>query len=416
MLENDKTPFTLNIVANNSLITPNVGMSGGDRIFLELIRNLSKRQISINLFTGVNVLEFIKKNNCGKVYPFLFSKKSLSVYKNLLINSLIKIFLGAQSALKYRHKKNNILVIYSASDFWPDVIPAFIMKLKNKHSVWIGSFYQLAPTPWQENSPYKGKAWLGGVVYWLMQQPMYWLIRNFADIVFVTSSPDVACFPDHQKKENYFVVQGGVDINPSVKYFEKNTNDEKYYDACFIGRLHPQKGVIELIDIWRMVTYRKTNAKLAIIGNGPLKKELENKIKKLGLESNIDLLGFLDGEKKYKVFKASKIVLHPAIYDSGGMAAAEAMAWGLPGISFDLESLKTYYPQGMLKINKGNLKLFANSILLFLENDLLRKKVSNEALELIRSQWSWDKRIDEIYQFILNKSFLSAFPCNRKRI
>ena len=31
------------------------------------------------------------------------------------------------------------------------------------------------------------------------------------------------------------------------------------------------------------------------------------------------------------------------------MAAAEAMAWGLPGVSFDLESLKTYYQKVWLK-------------------------------------------------------------------
>ena len=43
------------------------------------------------------------------------------------------------------------------------------------------------------------------------------------------------------------------------------------------------------------------------------------------------------------------MVVHPAIFDSGGMAAAEAMAWGLPGVSFDLPALKTYYPQGMIK-------------------------------------------------------------------
>ena len=40
------------------------------------------------------------------------------------------------------------------------------------------------------------------------------------------------------------------------------------------------------------------------------------------LAKNIELLGFKDGSEKYAVFKQSKIIVHPAIFDSGGMAAA----------------------------------------------------------------------------------------------
>jgi len=37
------------------------------------------------------------------------------------------------------------------------------------------------------------------------------------------------------------------------------------------------------------------------------------------------------------------------------MAAMEAMAWSLPGVCFDLEALKTYYPKGMVKVPLGTL-------------------------------------------------------------
>ena len=53
--------------------------------------------------------------------------------------------------------------------------------------------------------------------------------------------------------------------------------------------------------------------------------------------------------RSLRIFKDSKIVLHAAIYDSGGMAACEAMACELPGVSFDLPALKTCYPKGMFK-------------------------------------------------------------------
>ena len=55
----------------------------------------------------------------------------------------------------------------------------------------------------------------------------------------------------------------------------------KKYDAVFIGRFHPQKGVLELIDIWKRVVNKKPQAKLAMIGDGPLMKKVQLKIKKI---------------------------------------------------------------------------------------------------------------------------------------
>ena len=108
----------------------------------------------------------------------------------------------------------------------------------------------------------------------------------------------------------------------------------------------------------------------------------------------------MNGEKKYAIFQQSKIVVHPATYDSGGMASAEAMAWELPGISFDLEALKTYYPKGMIKIPQGNNKNFAEEIIKLLFNKEYYANLSKQARDLIIEKWSWDKRATEIFRQI----------------
>ena len=91
------------------------------------------------------------------------------------------------------------------------------------------------------------------------------------------------------------------------------------------------------------------------------------------------------------------MILHPAMYDSGGMAAAEGMAWKLPGVGFDLESLKTYYPKGIIKTKCFDLQEFANNILELFKNKDLYNQRSKEALDLIREEWDWNKRADFIY-------------------
>ena len=168
-------------------------------------------------------------------------------------------------------------------------------------------------------------------------------------MVFVTSEPDVEKFVTKKRsRDKITVIRGGVDIKPSMEYLNSGNviaKEKRKYDACFVGRFHPQKGVLELIDIWKLVCDKKPRAKLAMIGIGALENAVKNRIAELGLNDNIYLLGFKDGEEKYEIFKQSKIVVHPATYDSGGMAAAEGMAWGLPGVSFEVISYeKLVYP------------------------------------------------------------------------
>ena len=107
------------------------------------------------------------------------------------------------------------------------------------------------------------------------------------------------------------------------------------------------------------------------------------------------------------MFKQSKIVLHPATYDSGGMAAAEAMAWGLPGVGFDLESLKTYYPKGMLKTKCFDNNEFAENIEEMLTNPVTYKKLKDEALDLINTEWEWTARSKIIFDQIFSNPIVS---------
>lgn len=227
--------------------------------------------------------------------------------------------------------------------------------------------------------------------------PVYGLIRRYADMVWVTSEPDRWRFIDNRLSPSKVIaVQGGVDVEASASIPEPK---EKRFDAVFIGRFHPQKGVLELVDIWWHVCSEKKDARLAIIGVGDLEGELMKKIKACGLERNIFLFGFKDGVEKLKIFKDSRVVVHPAIYDSGGMAACEAMACGLPGVSFDLPALRTYYPKGMLKTPCYDLEAFAENIMKLLNDETLYRKTSKDALDWAK-KWDWDKKAAEILSVV----------------
>lgn len=386
------------IIANNNIGT---GQSGGDTIFLEFIKNWQSK-LEITVFGSIETGNLLKRYHLSpsfiKTDPHL-SKFTPTVSK-LLRHQIRRIILGKISFLKHINIFRKSAYCYTVSDFYPDFIFGLLYKIVNPRGVWLCAQYLFSPKPGSKYSPYRQEP-LKGYLYYLSQQLSQFLANHFADQILITSEPDRNRFP--QKK--VIVVQGGVDITPSEKYFHSSRIvpiNKRHYDAVFQGRLHPQKGVLELIDIWKLVVKKIPTAQLAIIGDGQLENKLKTKIKKLNLNKNITLFGFQTGVKKYLIFKNSKVVLHPAIFDSGGMSAAEAMAWGLPGVSFDLESLKTYYPRGILKSKIGNYQEFATNIILLLKNKKIFTKTSTEALKLIRETWDWRKRSQSIYNQIFN--------------
>lgn len=381
-----------------------LGMSGGSKIYYELLRNWSKL-ISITVLCSHGTIKRINSERISNI-KFIetddYDGFNLFSIQGILIHTfrrLIKSLIAVRNNVNLIKQSN---YVYSVSDFYPDLVPAFFSKLINKNIKWIAGYYLFAPDPFSEESPYTGVNRVRGILYWLMQLPSYLIVKKFADYVFVTSQPDVQKFiTDKRAVDQVIVVKGGVNVTESEKYLKSKGSvpmEKRKYDACFVGRFHYQKGVLVLIDIWSKVRKKRPDAKLAMVGNGPLEKAVRQKIKVYKLEDNVNLFGYKEGSEKYEIFKQSKIIVHPATYDSGGMAAAEGMAWKLPGVSFDLESLRTYYPLGMIKTKCFNEQEFSQNIISLLENKKQYDRMANEAHELIVEMWDWKKRAKHIYQ------------------
>lgn len=391
-------PLTFYIVANAA---SGPGLSGGDRISIELIRRWTGKGYPINIFVWEEGYEMYERNNLKAVNYILCPAQKYKKFGPIIFY-LARTIIGCRKALSIRlPEETDKVFIYSASEFWMDALPGWVLKKRLPGAKWITPFYLFAPIPFKgfRGSYKKGWRWprMNDLYYFLLQRPMYHLILRRADIIFVTNELDRQHFIKKGiSPQRVITVRGGVDTKISSSIPEQ----EKRYEAVFVGRLHPQKGALELIDIWERVCRVKKNAKLAIIGEGPLEEKIKQKIKGKALEKNINLLGFMDGIEKIRIFKSSNIVLHPAVYDSGGMAACEAMACGLPGVSFDLPALKTYYPKGILKTPIGDTETFASNIIKLLTDNELYQKESAKALALAREEWDWDRRAEEILKIL----------------
>jgi len=383
------------------------GISGGDRIFIELSRQLSNR-LHIDIHTWIEGEKLIRRQNLEASKDIRLINHSfigLVENGNFLVNYILRVLLGVYFGLTY--KLCDQVYIYSASEFWMDVFPSYILKIRYPNKVcWIATWYQTAPNPlkgFSEGGEREDNFKVRAFLYWIAQQPSKLLIQWKADKVVVNNTAEIKRFSTFNKK-NIFVMIGAVPLAKIDAFISKNKKTKKKYDAVFQGRFHAQKGVLELIDIWNKVVERNPSARLAMIGDGPLMERVQERIEKYNIRDNIRLFGYVnDGDKKFKIFAQSKIVVHPAYYDSGGMASAEAMAFGIPCVGFDLVSYTSYYPKGMIKVSKGDKIAFSKKILKLLESQKLRISLGKEARSLIISSYSWKYRANTFYKFITSK-------------
>lgn len=167
-----------------------------------------------------------------------------------------------------------------------------------------------------------------------------------------------------------------VDKKKIIHNSKENDIDEKY-DAIFVGRLVELKNPKRLLSIFASVTDKVPNAKLAIVGNGPMYDELNEYIKENKLNNNIFLLGFQ--ANPYVYIKNSKIMLLTSIYEGTPMCALEALCLGKPIVSTPTDGMKELIKQGFNGFLSDNDAELINYIVELITNDSKLQEMSNNA-------------------------------------
>jgi N-acetylglucosaminyldiphosphoundecaprenol N-acetyl-beta-D-mannosaminyltransferase len=124
-------------------------------------------------------------------------------------------------------------------------------------------------------------------------------------------------------------------IKNSLDKYPKETSNLTSKNIISVGRLSPEKGFLDLIDVFKLVNEKFPDWKLNIAGDGEQKTILQNKIRELNLENNVKLLGFLNKQDLEKLYYNSSIYVMTSYTESFGLVLIEANSYGIPTISFD---------------------------------------------------------------------------------
>ena len=101
---------------------------------------------------------------------------------------------------------------------------------------------------------------------------------------------------------------------------------------CFVighvGRFMKQKNHDFLVDIFAEVVKKQDNAKLLLIGDGPLREQIENKVKTLGLDEMVIFTGVRSDVAD--LYNAMDVFVLPSFYEGLPVVGVEVQANGLP--------------------------------------------------------------------------------------
>lgn len=375
----------------NTIVPPPLSLSGGDRIMVECIRRWS-RQHQVTVYGNEGARQLCEWYELKGITHVTWPADHLKKYGRPFW-WFVQMLKGNRGVRDIQFSPDEKHLIMAASEFQPNCIPAMRLKKRYPDAPLVVGLYFFAPK-WFSGEPGPG---LWFTAYRPFQQYMYRRTLNEAEMILTTVEPDrELMISDGRAPETVFAVLGGVDLSIPQSVPEPR---EKTFDAVFISRLHPQKGPLELMDVWKLLMTKKPDARLAMIGSGPLDAQCKAKAEKLGIAKNVEFFGFRDGVEKYRIIKASRVVVYPAVYEVGGMAPAEALACGLPGVSFDLPPLRRYYPRGWLKAPPGDFQALADCIHRLLVDPKLYDETSREALAA-GLEWDWDARAKAIWAAI----------------
>jgi GalNAc-alpha-(1->4)-GalNAc-alpha-(1->3)-diNAcBac-PP-undecaprenol alpha-1,4-N-acetyl-D-galactosaminyltransferase len=100
-----------------------------------------------------------------------------------------------------------------------------------------------------------------------------------------------------------------------------------------MGRLVHQKGFDLLLNAFAQIADHHPHWSLTILGEGPLRKELQAQIEALGLQGRVKLAGAV--ADPFPVLCAGDLFVLSSRFEGFCLALCEAMACGLPAVSFD---------------------------------------------------------------------------------
>jgi glycosyltransferase involved in cell wall biosynthesis len=222
---------------------------------------------------------------------------------------------------------------------------------------------------------------------------------RFVDAIIVVSKkmlPEVSTmFPG----KRIVYIPNGVNFDT----FQATPFETRKKQVVAVGMLKWQKGYEYMLQAWAKIVEKFPDYKLIILGDGPLKDEINKLAISLDIKKQVSLIGTVSHKQVAECLNSSQLYLMSSVTEGFPKAVIEAMACGTPVIVTNVGSCAEIAQNAGRIVPPKNVENFAEAIEELLTSPLLSKHYSQQAV-VNASKYSWPEvtqHVANLYQELL---------------
>lgn len=171
----------------------------------------------------------------------------------------------------------------------------------------------------------------------------------------------------------------------------------------YVGRVAFEKNIDFLVRVTQLLTKDMPEVLLVITGEGPAEHSLRALVITLGIENNVQFIGYLDRNTELNAcYKAADIFVFASKSETQGLVLLEAMAQSTPVVAIAELGTASILVEGQgAMIAVDDEAEFAHKIHALLANPVQREHLGKVAREYAHSKWSAAKQAERMLAFYL---------------
>ena len=233
-------------------------------------------------------------------------------------------------------------------------------------------------------------------------------ILKGASAIHVTSEMEWQSLARLGFAEKSVVIPLGVDTASLSALPMRRESSERVPRLLFLSRIDPKKGLPLLFQAVRQLEDQGITVDLIVAGSGESRymKEMRTLVHRLALERRVEFAGFLTGQEKLRCFTKADIFILPSYHENFAIAAAEAMAAGLPVIVSNQVALAKEIEEvgAGLVIPSGSVDALTQAIRELVTVKGVRETMGHRGKSLIAQRFTWlstGKQLADLYRSVL---------------
>jgi glycosyltransferase involved in cell wall biosynthesis len=342
----------------NGIYTKHI--AGSDIYLTHMARAAMEAKFPVQFFGGHALRWFLERQQLppnqtltDKRIADLGDAGSIGGQLKLLVDNTRR-FLGTLGLL---NEVNRESIAVAISDFWWDTVPLILCGARRK-ILYLG---MTAPTfsevLFRRRADVPASRF-GSLHFWFSQQLSLRWFRFCRGGVVIYGHPEIK---DYLLRFGYqdsqlVYVGNGIDVSAA-----RSVPDQpKQFDVAWTGRVHPQKGINDLLATLKSLKQKLPNFRAVIIGKS--KDALEGPVRELGLAANVTFSGLVSEEEKFRLLKASRVFVMPSHYESWGLVVGEAVAAGIAVVAYELQCYSPLFGEFVRYVKPFNLVEFKHMV------------------------------------------------------